>query len=78
MQMYLSTLEAVKSYTYGQAEAVTPNQTTAAAAANFAAGGTASLITQSIIVPVDVISQRLMVLGRLDREQALDLHWMRL
>ena len=32
--------------------------------ANFAAGGTASLITQSVIVPVDVVSQRIMVSGK--------------
>ena len=62
-QMYLSTLEATKAWTYSQAESATPNQATAAAAANFAAGGTASLITQTVIVPVDVISQRLMVAG---------------
>lgn len=63
MQVYLSTLEAVKTWTYEQAEAAAPNPATAAAAANFAAGGTASLITQSVIVPVDVVSQRIMVAG---------------
>ncbi|KAK9794641.1 hypothetical protein WJX73_006445 [Symbiochloris irregularis] len=65
--LYLSTLEATKAMAYRHAEASTPNPTAAAAAANFAAGGTASLVTQCIIVPVDVISQRLMILGGTER-----------
>ena len=43
---------------------VSANETQAAGTANFLAGATASLVTQSIIVPIDVISQRLMVNDR--------------
>ena len=46
-----------------QARKWTPNEATSAAAANFVAGATASLVTQSVVVPIDVISQRLMVAG---------------
>ena len=37
-----------------------------AAVQNFAGGAVASLVTQSVIVPIDVVSQRLMVAGMLD------------
>ena len=47
----------------GTTTQVTGSEAGAAAAANFVAGGTASLVTQSVIVPVDVVSQRLMVAG---------------
>ena len=63
VQIYLTTLESVKTYSMGTTSQVTGSEAGAAAAANFVAGGTASLVTQSVIVPVDVVSQRLMVAG---------------
>ena len=68
VQIYLTTLESVKTYSMGTTSQVTGSEAGAAAAANFVAGGTASLVTQSVIVPVDVVSQRLMVAG--ERKQA--------
>lgn len=64
MQVYLTTLEAMKSAAAPFAERISSNETQAAGTANFFAGAVASLITQSIIVPVDVVSQRLMVNDR--------------
>ena len=64
MQVYLTTLEAMKSASAGFAQSVSSNEAQAAGTANFIAGATASLLTQSIIVPVDVISQRLMIHDR--------------
>lgn len=64
MQVYLTTLEAMKSATSGFAQSVSSNEAQAAGTANFIAGAVASLVTQSIIVPVDVVSQRLMVHDR--------------
>ena len=62
--MYLTTLEAMKSVAAPFAERISANETQAAGTANFIAGASASLVTQSIIVPVDVISQRLMINDR--------------
>ena len=64
LQVYLTTLEAMKSVAAPFAEQVSSNETQAAGTANFIAGAVASLVTQSIIVPVDVVSQRLMVNDR--------------
>ena len=64
MQVYLTTLEAMKSASSNFAQSISSNETQAAGTANFIAGATASLVTQSIIVPVDVVSQRLMVHDR--------------
>ena len=61
VQVYLTTLEAMKSVAAPFAERISSNETQAAGTANFFAGAVASLVTQSIIVPVDVVSQRLMV-----------------
>lgn len=63
-QVYLTTLEAMKSVATPFANRISANETQAAGAANFIAGAVASLVTQSIIVPVDVVSQRLMVNDR--------------
>ena len=63
LQVYLTTLEAMKSWSLAFAQHVTPNEAAAAGLSNFCAGATASLITQSVIVPVDVVSQKLMVAG---------------
>ncbi|KAL0020438.1 hypothetical protein WJX77_003298 [Trebouxia sp. C0004] len=62
--VYLTTLEAMKSVATPFANRISANETQAAGAANFIAGAVASLVTQSIIVPVDVVSQRLMVNDR--------------
>ena len=64
VQVYLTTLEAMKSVAAPFAERISSNETQAAGTANFFAGAVASLVTQSIIVPVDVVSQRLMVNDR--------------
>ena len=64
MQVYLTTLEAMKSASSNFANSISSNEAQAAGVANFIAGATASLLTQSIIVPVDVVSQRLMVHDR--------------
>lgn len=70
MQVYLTTLEAMKSASSGFAQSISSNETQAAGTANFIAGATASLLTQSIIVPVDVVSQRLMVHDRQPKAQS--------
>ena len=62
-QVYLTTLEAVKSWSLSYAMHVAPTEAVAAGLSNFCAGCTASLVTQSVIVPVDVVSQKLMVAG---------------
>ena len=54
----------MKSISAPFAERISSNETQAAGTANFIAGAVASLVTQSIIVPVDVVSQRLMVNDR--------------
>ena len=54
----------MKSVAAPFAERISSNETQAAGTANFFAGAVASLVTQSIIVPVDVVSQRLMVNDR--------------
>lgn len=65
MQIYLTTLEATKAWAAEPAASIAPTPSAAAALANFVGGATASLITQSVVVPVDVVSQRLMVAGKL-------------
>lgn len=54
----------MKSVSAPFAERISSNETQAAGTANFIAGAVASLVTQSILVPVDVVSQRLMVNDR--------------
>lgn len=54
----------MKSVAAPFANRVSANETQAAGITNFIAGATSSLVTQSIIVPIDVVSQRLMVNDR--------------
>ena len=60
---YLTTLEAVKSATEARLAVAAPSLGDAqrAAGANLVGGAAASLATQVMTVPVDVVSQRLMV-----------------
>eukprot|EP01024_Parvocaulis_polyphysoides_P064559 TRINITY_DN7512_c0_g3_i2.p1 TRINITY_DN7512_c0_g3~~TRINITY_DN7512_c0_g3_i2.p1 ORF type:complete len:346 (-),score=46.48 TRINITY_DN7512_c0_g3_i2:187-1224(-) len=62
--VYLSTLEFVKSLISNQLES---NQildpTSAIAVGSFIGGATASMCSQMVVVPIDVISQRQMMLG---------------
>ena len=62
-QVYLSTLESTRSATLAFASRVAPNEAAAAGLSNACAGALASLVTQSVIVPIDVVSQKLMVAG---------------
>ena len=54
----------MKSVAAPYANRLAANETQAAGTANFFAGAVASLVTQTIIVPIDVVSQRLMVNDR--------------
>ncbi|CAG9462110.1 unnamed protein product [Pedinophyceae sp. YPF-701] len=60
--IYLSTLEFVKAHVTAPLDAAL-DPAAAASAASFLAGGTASLAAQTVIVPMDVISQRQMIQG---------------
>uniref|UniRef100_A0A7S3ENF5 Solute carrier family 25 member 44 n=1 Tax=Rhodosorus marinus TaxID=101924 RepID=A0A7S3ENF5_9RHOD len=63
--LYLSTLEAAKSSIGKIIEGIGLSSDAAAAGmTSFLAGGVASLSSQAIVVPVDVVSQRLMVSTR--------------
>ena len=53
--MYLTTLEAVKSAVAERSAAMGTGEASAAGLANFVAGATASLVTQSVIVPVRTV-----------------------
>ena len=55
VQVYLTTLEAVKSAVAERSAAVGTGEAGAAGLANFVAGATASLVTQSVIVPVRAV-----------------------
>ena len=61
--LYLSTLELVKSAAQsGLGEGgLGLDERSALAGANFMGGGTASLITQTVVSPIDVVSQRQMI-----------------
>ena len=61
--MYLTTLEAVKDAVRRNCEGRGLGPAETAAIASSVGGGVASLATQSVIVPVDVVTQRLMVAG---------------
>ena len=63
MQVYLTTLEATKSWSLDTAARIAPSEAGQAGLSNLFAGAVASLVTQSVIVPIDVVSQRLMVAG---------------
>jgi hypothetical protein len=63
--VYLTTLEATKAWSLETAAMArwAPNEAARAGLANSFAGAFASMVTQSVIVPIDVVSQRLMVAG---------------
>lgn len=61
--IYLGTLERVKQEIGLQLEGVDISGPTKASAKNFLGGACASLCSQSIVVPIDVVSQRQMVQG---------------
>ena len=61
--MYLTTLEATKSMSLETAARLAPSEAGQVGLSNLFAGAFASLVTQSVIVPIDVVSQRLMVAG---------------
>lgn len=63
MQLYLTTLEMTKTWAAEPASRLAPTPSAASAMANFAGGAIASMVTQSVVVPLDVVSQRLMVAG---------------
>jgi solute carrier family 25 protein 44 len=63
VQVYLTTLEATKSMSLETAARLAPSEAGQAGLSNLFAGAFASLVTQSVIVPIDVVSQRLMVAG---------------
>lgn len=64
-QVYLTTLEATKSWSLNTPAMArwAPNEAAKAGLASSLAGAVASMVTQSVIVPIDVVSQRLMVAG---------------
>jgi solute carrier family 25 protein 44 len=62
--VYLAALESTKSaITASMHHIPSLSQTFVASSASFVAGGVASLAGQMVVVPVDVISQRLMIMG---------------
>lgn len=61
--IFLSTLETTKVAAFRMLEPFKLSETTQAAIANGFAGMTSSLFAQSVFVPIDVVSQKLMVQG---------------
>ena len=61
LQIYLTTLEAARSGSSNMASQLCSTEAQAAGLANFVAGATASCVTQTIVVPIDVVSQRQMI-----------------
>ena len=61
--VYLSTLEWAKSAAGGALTRMDVGDAAAAGAASFVAGGLASMCSQLVWVPIDVVSQRLMIQG---------------
>ena len=61
LQIYLTTLEAARSGSSTMASRLSSTEAQAAGLANFVAGATASCVTQTIVVPIDVVSQRQMI-----------------
>ena len=59
--VYLSTLEFMKQHTGGMLRAMDVPEVAVAGGKNLVAGGIASAMTQMIVVPIDVVSQRQMV-----------------
>ena len=65
VQVYLTTLESTKAWSLSTAAMAqwAPNEAARAGLANSFAGAVASMVTQTVVVPIDVVSQRLMVAG---------------
>ncbi|XP_068654736.1 uncharacterized protein [Aristolochia californica] len=61
--IFLTSLETTKIAAYKMIEPFQFSEPTQAAIANGIAGMTASLMSQAVVVPIDVVSQRLMVQG---------------
>ncbi|KAK7273302.1 hypothetical protein RIF29_14351 [Crotalaria pallida] len=61
--IFLSALETTKAATFRMLEPFRLSETSQAAIANGVAGMTSSLFAQSVFVPIDVISQKMMVQG---------------
>ncbi|KAG5016726.1 hypothetical protein JHK85_022862 [Glycine max] len=61
--IFLSTLETTKVTAFRMLEPFRLSETSQAAIANGVAGMTSSLFAQSVFVPIDVVSQKLMVQG---------------
>ncbi|KAK3409256.1 solute carrier family 25 member 44 [Eucalyptus grandis] len=61
--IFLTALETTKVATFKMVETMKLAEPTQAAIANGAAGMTASLFSQAVFVPIDVVSQKLMVQG---------------
>ncbi|XP_017419494.1 uncharacterized protein LOC108329673 isoform X2 [Vigna angularis] len=61
--IFLSTLETTKVAAFRMLEPFRLSETTQAAIANGVAGMTSSIFAQSVFVPIDVVSQKLMVQG---------------
>ncbi|XP_048327392.1 uncharacterized protein LOC107416448 isoform X2 [Ziziphus jujuba] len=61
--LFLTALETTKVASYKLVEPIELSETTRAAIANGIAGMTAALFSQAVFVPIDVVSQKLMVQG---------------
>ncbi|KAI9120375.1 hypothetical protein K1719_007408 [Acacia pycnantha] len=61
--IFLTTLETTKVATFRMLEPFRLSETTQAAIANGVAGLTSSLFAQAVFVPIDVVSQKMMVQG---------------
>ena len=62
-QIYLSAMEVSKAGTGSLLERWQLSDTAAVGAASFVGGAMASLSSQLVVVPIDVVAQRLMLLG---------------
>ena len=61
LQIYLGSLEVAKAQVNKHTTGLHLTPTTQASLDNFVGGALASFASQSVVVPIDVISQRLMV-----------------
>lgn len=66
MQVYLTTLEMMKSHVSKLTSALELPDSVQAGTSNFVAGAVASMITQTVVVPIDVVSQKQMMGGAYD------------
>ena len=61
LQLYLGTLEATKAEVAERTSGLGLSPVTSGSVTNFVGGAAASLASQLVVVPVDVVSQRLMI-----------------